>query len=124
MPCCEPLKRPQSRPSLNSPSPPRRGSFLAAHGRPRLPELKRPFLNEQVALNGKVCRFQQQTAPVSAARAAAHHHIHIFLLAGQPGGLAIFPARGRLPAVVGINLPVQLSGAVPASRTLQNDTYP
>src|SRR4030088_2099996 len=97
MPCCEPLKRPRSKRSLNSPSPPER-EFSRIARRPRL-------LNEQVALNGKVCRFQQQAASVSAARAAAHHHIHIFLLAGICENLLISNASELLRPVVGIYRP-------------------
>src|SRR5260370_7207557 len=111
MPCCERVKRPQNS-SPTKASSPRSGEELASNRRPRL-------LNEQVALNGKVCCFQQQAASVFTARAAAHHHIRLFLLASQPGGLAIVPARGRVRPVVGIPRPSKPSGTVPPTPLFQ-----
>ena len=84
-----------------------------------LQDFRTRLLNEQVALNGKVCLLQQQAASISAAGAAAHHYIRILLLAGQPSGLAIVPARGRFRAQFRVHRAGKLSGAVHAARILQ-----
>src|SRR5260370_20786090 len=101
MPCCERLKRPQNS-SPTKASSPRSGEEVSSNRRPRL-------LNEQVALNGKVCRFQQQAASLFAANAAAHHHIRIFLLASTPGDPSIAPARRRVRPVLSIHRHFELS---------------
>src|SRR3954451_8713252 len=75
----------------------------------------------QSALDGKVGRLQQQAAALFAARAAAHHYIRILLLAGEPGGLAIVPARGRVRIAFRIYRAGKLPEPVRRSRLLQID---
>ena len=42
--------------------------------------------------------FGNTSLPYAAARAAARHHARLLLLAGEPGGVAVVPAAGRVRA--------------------------
>ena len=68
--------------------------------------------------HGKARDLRRQGAALSAARAAAAHYARLLLLAGEPGGLAVVPAAGRVRAQDRLRLVRELPRAASPGRLL------
>src|SRR5205814_414038 len=105
-PCCARLRRRQNRQAQPG------GAVIASEAKQSIEPHNRTmdcFVASLLAmtevLNGKVHRLQQPLAALSAAWPAARHYCCLLLLAGEPGDLAILPARGRLRPLLRVHRP-------------------
>ena len=71
-----------------------------------------------MGIHGKARDLRRQDAALSAAGATAWRDARFLLLAGEPGGVAVVPAAGRLRAQDRLHLARELSRPVRAGRLL------
>src|SRR5205085_3079775 len=73
--------------------------------------------------HGKTFDLHSPLPALRAARSADRHHARVLLLAGDPGGMAVVSATGRLRPIHCIHLVRQLSRPVQPTGLLPHDRY-